>query len=158
MKLHLGDVGKIWIRVRNRPTKRLEPAYKASWTGIPTKVFKKWLMCMPGSASPHSAARSRPPKKVVFWRQSTKFSLLHPLIRPNLRNGCKNLNLLFLNRHGKNMVFAELWKPILSSNLLYLEWNTQFSIFNKNDFEPIHFEPCVFCFYLELIIEHYFPK
>ena len=26
MELHLSDVGKIWIRVRNRPTKRLEPA------------------------------------------------------------------------------------------------------------------------------------
>ena len=41
---------------------------------------------------------------------------------------------------------------------MHLEWNTQFSIFNKTVFEPIHFEPGVFCFYLELKIEPYFPK
>ena len=158
MKLHLGDVGKIWIRVRNRPTKRLEPAYKASWTDTPTKVFKKWLMCMPGSASPHSAARPRPPKKVVFWRQSTNFPLLHPGNGHISKTRTKTQLVSFWTDMVKKVLLKVLSKPILNSKLLYLKWNTQFSIFKKTDFEPIHFEPGVFCFYLELKIEPYFPK
>ena len=56
--------------VLNRPTKRLEPASNQ-------RSSRKSQRCMPGSASPHSAACPRPPKKVVFWRQSTNFPLLH---------------------------------------------------------------------------------
>ena len=148
MKLHLGDVGKNWIRVRNRPTKRLEPAYKASWTGIQPKVFKKSQKFMPGSASPHSAARPRPPKKVVFWRQSTNFPLLH------LGNGhiSKTRTKTQLVSFWTDM--AKTWFDwFYDSRVFFLIWCNKnciisFPISRKTDFRCVILKPVVFRFYL----------
>ena len=156
MKLHLGDVGKIWIRVRIRPTKPLEPAYKVSWTGIQPKVFKKSQKCMPGSASPHSAARPRPPKKVVFWRQSTNFPLLHPgnghisktRTKTQLDSFCTDMiKKWFLRFYDSRLKIVKL---------LYLHFYTLLPVQQKNLLRHVNLEPRVFSFYLDLETKRYF--
>ena len=112
MKLHLSDVGKIWIRVRNRPTKRLEPASNRR------SSRNDWCVCR------DQLVHIRPPA---------------PAPR---KKWCFGGNLQIF--HFCTLEMGTFPKHVQKPNL--------------SVFEPIHFEPGVFCFYLEFKIEPYFPK
>ena len=87
--------------VLNRPTKRLEPASNP-------RSSRNHKVSNPGSTSLY-AGRA---KKVVFWRQSTKFPLLHPRTGSIFENGYKNLNCQFSNQHGENVILTVLSKSL----------------------------------------------
>ena len=55
------------------------------------------------------------------------------------------------------VIFMDLWKPSLSSKLLYLEWNAQFSIFNKNWFWTYQFWTMCFLNLLGITNRTWFP-
>ena len=116
--------------VLNRPTKRLEPASNQ-------RSSRKSQRCMPGSASPHSAACPRPPKKVVFWRQSTNFPLLHPGNGHISKTRTKTQLVSFwtdMVNHPKKWHLRIMMFPIFVCITLFREimFNYQFQVKTKN--------------------------